>query len=127
MFIEPDEDGFSNRYMGAGTALLVVATLLNAVSGDVPQTSYTKFVDYWFLWHVTNIFTMIAFHIALDRLRSYLMACNEEDVIRISTISPSEPSKVKAWKTVLRINNAFIIMYAILNGLFYVIYFILTI
>ena len=127
MFIEPDEDGFSNRYMGAGTALLVVATLLNAVSGDVPQTSYTKFVDYWFLWHVVNIFTMIAFHIALDRLRSYLMQCNEEDVIRISTISPSEPSKVKGWKTVLRVNNAFIIMYAILNGLFYVIYFILTI
>ena len=127
MFIEPDEDGFSNRFMGAGTALLVVATLLNAVNGDLPQTSYTKFVDFWFLWHVISIFVMIAFHIALDRLRTYLAPCDGDDVIPFKSMSDSAILKVDGWKRVLRINNYFIFMFAVLNGTFYLIYFTLTI
>ena len=127
MFIEPDEDGFSNRFMGAGTSLLVVATLLNAVNGDLPQTSYTKFVDFWFLWHVISIFVMISFHIALDRLRTYLAPSDEDDVIPFKSMSDSGTLKVDGWKTVLRINNYSIFMFAVLNGIFYLIYFTLTI
>ena len=45
LFIEPNENGFANRFMGSGTALLVMATLINAVKGDLPKTAYMKFID----------------------------------------------------------------------------------
>lgn len=60
LFIEPNEDGFSDRFVGAGTALLVIVTLLNAIHADLPKTSYMKYIDVWFLWHVISVFLMIA-------------------------------------------------------------------
>ena len=69
LFIVPDEDGFANRFMGAGTALLVIATFLNAINSELPKTSYLKYIDLWFLWHVISIFAMIVYHIILDRMR----------------------------------------------------------
>ena len=58
----------SDRFMGAGTALLVIATLLNAINNDLPKTSYIKLIDLWFLWHLASIFVMISYHIILDRM-----------------------------------------------------------
>ena len=126
LFIEPDEDGFSNRFMGAGTALLVITTLFNAVNDDLPTTSYLKFVDFWFVWHAISIFIMIAFHICLDRLRTYLTRCNEEDLTTSQSMSVSETQQNDGWVMVVRINKYFIFVFAWLSALFYVIYFILT-
>ena len=72
LFIEPNGDGFSDRFMGAGTALLVIVTLLSAINADLPKTSYVKYIDIWFMWHVISIFLMIAYHMILNQLRSYL-------------------------------------------------------
>merc|ERR1712077_38920 len=67
-----DIENSSDRFMGAGTALLVIATLLNAINADMPKTSYLKLIDVWFLWHIFNTFAIIASHIVLDRMRKQL-------------------------------------------------------
>ena len=59
--------------MGAATALLVIVTLLNAINGDLPQTSYMKFMDIWFMWHILNIFAMIIHHIIIDHSKWFLI------------------------------------------------------
>ena len=59
---------FSDRFMGSVTALLVLAALLASISNDLPKTSYFKYIDIWFLWNITNIFLISAFHVALDQV-----------------------------------------------------------
>ena len=110
LFIEPNEDGFSDRFIGAGTALLVIVTLLNAINTDLPKTSYMKYIDLWFMWHVISTFLMIAYHIILNRLRSYFNTKNWN-----------------RWKIIGRINACLIIAFPAVNGIFYAIYFSLTI
>ena len=129
LFIEPDEDGFSDRFMGAGTALLVIVTLLNAVNNDLPKTSYMKYIDLWLMWHVVSVFLMIAYHIVLDRLRSHFNTHNidgdqvmpfkklEDDVVSL---------KKDGWKIINKINDSLIIIFPAINGIFYGIYFYLT-
>ena len=109
LFIEPNEDGFSDRFVGAGTALLLIVTLLNAIHADLPKTSYMKYIDVWFLWHVISVFLMIAYHILLNRLRSYF---NTKDINK--------------WNMINRINGSLIIILPAVNGIFYAIYFSLT-
>ena len=109
LFIEPNEGGFSDRFVGAGTALLVIVTLLNAIHADLPKTSYMKYIDVWFLWHVISVFLMIAYHILLNRLRSYF---NTKDINK--------------WNMINRINGSLIIILPAVNGIFYAIYFSLT-
>ena len=109
LFIEPNEDGFSDRFMGAGTALLVIVTLLNAIHTDLPKTSYVKYIDIWFMWHVISVFLMIAYHMILNRLRSYF---NTKDVNK--------------WVMISQINGSMILVFPTINGIFYAIYFSLT-
>ena len=109
LLIEPNEDGFSDRFIGAGTALLVIVTLLNAIHTDLPKTSYMKYIDLWFMYHVISIFLMIAYHIVLNRLRLYFNSKN-----------------IYKWSMTIRINYCLIIVFPIVNGIFYAIYFSLT-
>ena len=109
LFIEPNEDGFSDRFIGAGTALLVIVTLLNAINEDLPKTSYMKYIDIWFMWHVISVFLMIAYHIILNRLRSYFNTMDWNN-----------------WKMISKINASLIIAFPAVNGVFYAIYFSLT-
>ena len=109
LFIEPNEDGFSDRFMGAGTALLVIVTLLNAIHTDLPKTSYVKYIDIWFMWHVISVFLMIAYHMILNRLRSFF---NTKDVNK--------------WVMISQINGSMILVFPTINGIFYAIYFSLT-
>ena len=109
LFIEPSGDGFSDRFMGAGTALLVIVTLLSAINADLPKTSYVKFIDIWFMWHVISIFLMIAYHMILNQLRSYL-----------------HTKAINKWIKINRINGTMIIIFPAINGIFYAIYFSLT-
>ena len=126
LFIEPNENGFDNRFMGSGTSLLVIATLINAVKSDLPKTAYTKFIDIWFLWHVLSVFTIIIYHIVLDRIRKNLEGKNEnvDEVFEYQqdnkyALDAQISTKVK------RINKALSIFFPTLNGIFYIVYFYL--
>ena len=126
LFIEPNENGFDNRFMGSGTSLLVIATLINAVKSDLPKTAYTKFIDIWFLWHVLSVFVIIVYHIVLDRIRKNLenLIKNRDDVVKYEE---DIKSTLNNTKTILikNINRALILLFPTINVIFYIIYFYL--
>ena len=126
LFIEPTELGFNNRFMGAGTALLVIATLINAVHNDLPKTSYMKFIDIWFLWHVVSVFAIIIYHIVIERLRSFWEG-KTESANNVSCLGKDEVESVRKQDVTIikNINRAMIFLFPILTALFYVIYFCL--
>ena len=126
LFIEPNENGFDNRFMGSGTSLLVIATLINAVKSDLPKTAYTKLIDIWFLWHVLSVFTIIIYHIVLDRIRKNLEGKieNEDEVYEYQqddkyALDAPISTKVK------RINKVLSVLFPTLNVIFYIVYFYL--
>ena len=126
LFIEPDENGFNNRFMGSGTALLVIATLINAVKSDLPKTAYTKFIDIWFLWHVLSVFIVIVYHIVLDRIRKRFedQMNVEEDVFEYETQDESSKNESSSIK-IRKINKALIVLFPTVNCIFYSVYFYL--
>ena len=63
-----DENDFSNRFMGAVTALLVLAALLASLGDLLPKTAYFKFIDVWFNWFIGNILVIILIHVVIDYL-----------------------------------------------------------
>jgi hypothetical protein len=63
LFIKLDD--FNERIMVSVTVLLVFAALLTPIKGKIPTTSYFKFIDLWFLWYITYMFSIILFHILL--------------------------------------------------------------
>ena len=126
LFIKPNDNGFDNRFMGSGTALLVIATLITSVKSDLPKTAYMKFIDIWFLWHVMFVFTIIVYHIVLDLIRKKLDSQNENDdkVVAYENDGDSDMDNVKTM-TIKDINKALIVLFPLLNIIFYVIYFYL--
>ena len=126
LFIEPNDNGFDNRFMGSGTALLVIATLINAVKTDLPQTAYTKFIDIWFLWHVLTVFVIIVYHIVLDRIRKNLeqQTQKKDEVVEFDEDEKNSLDAFNA-KTIKNINSTLIIVFPTVNGLFYIVYFYL--
>ena len=120
MFIDPD--CYIDRFRGAGTALLVVATFFNAIHGDLPQTSYVKLIDLWFVVHVISIFLMIAYHVVLGRLKKYFEKQLETDCLPFSTFDPSGDVKVKAKMKISSIDRYFVLIFPFLNIIFYVVY-----
>ena len=124
LFIDPDSH--IDRFMGAGTALLVVATLLNAINSDLPKTPYMKYIDLWFIWHVVSIFLMISYHIILGRLQKYFEVPDDNDVLPFKATDYMTKIKRKAKKKISRIDVNFIIAFPLLNSIFYVVYFGLT-
>ena len=128
LFIDPNQNGFDNRFMGSGTALLVVATLINAVKSDLPKTAYTKFIDIWFLWHVISIFSTIVYHIALDRLRKKLENQNKNaDEVFEYEEDGENALDTPNTRMINNINKCLIVLFPTLNGIFYIVYFYLKI
>ena len=128
LFITPNEEGFNNRYMGSGTALLVMATLINVVKGDLPKTAYMKFIDVWFLWHVVTVFMIITYHIVLVRIRKMLE--NHDSTVginasldRVNVNGLDEENN----NTIENINKALIFLFPVINIVFYIVYFYLTV
>ena len=64
-----DEEDFSNRFMGAVTALLVLAALPSSIGDTLPKTAYFKLIDLWFNWFIGNIFLIILVHVVIDYFR----------------------------------------------------------
>ena len=126
LFIEPTEVGFNNRFMGSGTALLVIATLITAVKSDLPKTSYMKFIDIWFLWHVVSVFAIIVYHIILERRRRYLETATEaENQVLHFRDDDAASLKIRGVKLIENVNKVMIYVFPILTGSFYVVYFCL--
>ena len=59
---------FTNRFMGTVTALLVLAALLASIGDKLPQTSYFKYIDLWFMVYILNIIILIIFHVFIDNI-----------------------------------------------------------
>ena len=125
LFIDPAGDGFNNRFMGAGTALLVIATLLNAIKIDLPKTAYMKFIDVWFLWHMVSIFAIIAFHIVLDRIRKHIATDQVVSLTKEYDNLGSHNDEIM--KPIHKINTAATFIFPTLSALFYGIYFYIKI
>ena len=125
LFIKPNDNGFDNRFMGSGTALLVIATLITAVKSDLPKTAYMKFIDIWFLWHVLSIFIVIVYHIALDRFRQLLESQKEHDGSVESEPDDRNRSDALNTKMIGNINKVVMVSFPIINSIFYVVYFYL--
>ena len=126
LFIEPTEVGFNNRFMGSGTVLLVIATLITAVKSDLPKTSYMKFIDIWFLWHVVSVFAIIVYHIILERMRSYLeTATKAENQVLHFRDDDAASMEIRGVKLIDNVNKVMIYVFPILTGSFYVVYFCL--
>ena len=132
-----DIDYPTDRFMGAGTALLVLTTLLNAVTHDLPKTSYMKYVDVWFLWHLISTFAMIAYHICISRLQKCCKYDSDNQILPTDAPEIENeklPSKMKRKLTkscydasgIKQINKIFVVAIPILNTIFYVMYFCLT-
>ena len=54
--------------MATITVLVVMAALLASLKDTLPQTSYFKFIDLWFMWHIINIFLIFAYHVILNKI-----------------------------------------------------------
>ena len=119
----------SDRFMGAGTSLLVIATLLNAINADIPKTSYLKLIDLWFLWHILNTFAIIAYHIVLDRMRKELRQSDVIDtkVFYLRRVKDNDDAiEVPRSSKIIRMNYLAILIFPLLNGIFYAVYFFLN-
>ena len=114
-------DNFSDRFIGTVTALLVLVALLSSVNGDLPKTSYFKYIDCWFLWYITTILLIILFHIFLNRTE------NTKASIFISMMF-RQKNQVDELEPNLRIkiNKLSMICFALTTILFDAIYFYLT-
>ena len=128
MFIDPTENGFNNRFMGAATALLVIATLIATVKSDLPKTAYMKFVDIWFLWHVVSVFTIIVYHIILSRIRAnleMLLALEKTDQVSVFGKDEEEALRKTDLGLIKKVNKAMLIVFPTLTATFYFAYFYL--
>ena len=116
-------DDFSDRIMVSVTALLVLAALLSSINSSLPDTSYFKYIDLWFLWYTTNIFLIASFHICLGVIE-------DEPKIHPSTASHSHthrfmiPDKKPKSKR-QNINDVAKIIVPVIGFLFNVVYFYL--
>ena len=117
----------NDRFIGSGTALLVMVTLLNSVTNELPITSYMKYIDIWFAWHLFSIFSIILFHVTLGRLHKYFQKPTKNQILPYKTLDSIEFMKRNSETKLNDINNIFAILFPTLNCIFYAIYFYFTI
>ena len=116
----------NDRFMGAGTALLVTVTLLNAITDDLPKTSYIKYIDLWFVWHLLSILCITAYHILLGRMQKHFETLRKDQVVPFKSTDCIKLMRKNAANKITMINNSFILLFPVLNSLFYAIYFSIT-
>ena len=127
MFISVDN--FSDRFMGAVTALLVLAALLAALSDQLPKTAYFKFVDLWFTWFICNILVIILGHIVIDYLNNATSSNASEEKIKSQscTFNQIKPKNNLVFqfeeKKSLKINNVCKLIIPLINGIFLAVFF----
>ena len=104
-----DVHDFSNRFMGAVTALLVLSSLMDSINQRLPTSVDLKLVDIWIIWFVFQIILITFVHIMMNGLLNKM--------VDISSIWNFQPKSLgKLFKILLLIFNlAFITMYILLN------------
>ena len=125
MFVDIKRPG--DRFMGAVTMMLVLATWITVINADLPKTSYVKLIDVWFVWQIVVTFIIIIYHIFLDRLRIKSIRTN------IIKVGPCEQLNVENSNgaqteehTAKKINIIVIVFISIINCVFYGTYFFLA-
>ena len=112
----------SLTYEVFGSSLLMA--LINAISNELPKTSYVKDMDIWFVWHLTTIFVIIAYHIFLDRVMKHLIE-SFDNCIRPLNGKKGGDSRQKSIKSKIRQHNRkAILFFPMLNIVFYITYFV---
>ena len=117
LFIEVDN--FSDRFMGCVTALLVLVSIISSANEDLPKTSYFKFIDLWFLWHIAIILLITLFHIFINQIQF--------NQVEPQNFMFADMEKKKEFKNSLRVkvNRFGIFIFAAVNILFEVMFYIL--
>ena len=100
--------------------MLVLVSLLDIVNGDLPETSYMKLIDLWFLWHIGMGFGVTIYHIVLR------IITRDMQLDRPTGFETNEAHR-SASQRLSTINGYAIIVFPAVNGLFYGIYFYVTI
>ena len=129
LFIDPEHH--IDRFMGSGTALLVITTLLNAINSDLPKTSYMKFIDLWFVWHGFSVLCIICYNITLGRMIKHFETPGDlgiKDILELNYRPKEhmEKSKTKGKEKSYKFNQIFMVVFPIINMMFYVVYFQLS-
>ena len=116
-----------DRFMGAVTIMLVLATWINVIGSDLPKTSYMKLVDLWFVWHVIMTFIIIIYHIFLDRISTNSILKNITKVEPCQQVNGDNGMMTNnEERTAKKMNRIVIILVSIINCIFYLIYFFLA-
>ena len=100
--------------------MLVLVSLLNIVNGDLPETSYMKLIDLWFLWHIGMGFGVTIYHIVLSIITRDMKYDRQTD-FQIHKGNESTNQRLGM------INRYAIIIFPAINGVFYGIYFYTTV
>ena len=118
IFLDIDQSG--DRFAGSVTVMLVLVSLLDIVNGDLPETSYMKLIDLWFLWHIGMGFGVTIYHIVL-RIITRDIQFDRPTGFEIHEAHKSASQKLSI------INGSAIIVFPAVNGLFYGTYFYVSI
>ena len=134
MFI--DEKDFSNRFMGAVTALLVLAALLASLGDLLPKTAYFNFIDVWFNWFIGNILVIILIHVVIDYLNKKEDSSVDQKVQKSKEFCNGSPFFTKSSDSSLKerkmehgikLNRIFKIILPLMNLAFLFVYFTVTV
>ena len=127
IFIDTKRPG--DRFKGSATMILVLATWISVISGELPKTSYIKLIDIWFVWHVTTTFLIVVYHVVLDRIFT------KPALFMITTVSPQQKNKNDGFDMVTQgsidkitlLNKSIIATFTVIYFAFYFVYFSLSI
>ena len=118
---------FNNRFMGSLTAFLAMTFLVGTINGNLPKTSYLKYIDIWVTWHITLVIIIIVLHVIVD------MAMQREEKIarKLKYKEAWDVGKVQIYNKkegscnyIEQINKAAIIILPGLTFSFWIMYFI---
>ncbi|XP_064092387.1 uncharacterized protein LOC135205555 [Macrobrachium nipponense] len=73
------------------TTLLVLYTLFNQVSSNLPDTAYIKMVDVWFFFCIFLIFSVIVLHIVVENLDPGVPKGQQSQVIKVAPSAGLRP------------------------------------
>ena len=121
-----DIENFSDRFIGAVTALLVLVALLSSVQNELPKTSYFKFIDLWLLFFISNNLFIILCHIFLTYIPANQSRLEQLAIRADNTVSIVSNETTKNQTLRAKANKMGIIVLAINTFIFVIIYVFLT-
>ena len=109
-----DESHFEATIMVTLTSMLVIYTLYQSITANLPQTSYMKMIDVWIATCLIVPFIIIAIHITLDH-----MILKESDQVMVINKKEDNKHNSKKFLTFMQILLPFTV------GIFCIVYWII--